>query len=227
MAWNIKIRQRARLLRYKGESFPNISRTLNISKSTLHYWLKDIPKPERYRNQMKWLESIRPLAKQAIISKRNNEIELIKQKSYEEVNKWQEVHSLEFQNAILSILYWAEGQKLPDRGAPVKFANTDPKLILLFVQLLKNCYKIDERKLKILLYVHWYHNKKAVKEYWMKLLHINEDQIYKIYTKKRSKTKKFKRNFMGICFVIYHNVDLRQSIMHKAYAIQKRIIDHK
>ena len=88
------------------------------------------------------------MAVAAIKKKRQEEIDDIVQYAKKEVASWSFLHDKEVQKAFLSLLYWAEGQKLPERGSPVKFANTDPRMILLFVTLLKQCYSIDLKKIK-------------------------------------------------------------------------------
>lgn len=229
MSWSQEVKNKARKLRLQGSSFGEIKKLLGIPKSTLHTWVIDIPRPAhlQYTKGAEWLKKIRLLASAAIKRKRNLEIQIIIDEVKQEVHSWNFLNSKQIQKAFLSLLYWAEGQKLPERGAPVKFANTDPRLVLLFVTLLKNCYDIDPKKIKIRLYIHWYHNEKLVKEYWKRLLNLDEKQIYKMYRKKRSKTKRFRKNFMGICFVTYQSVDLRQRIIHTAYQIQNLLIENK
>ena len=119
------------------------------------------------------------------------------------------------------MLYWAEGAK---SGSEVNFANTDPKLSLLFITLLRECFEIDEKRLRLRLHVHYYHKKKTVRKFWGELLNIPQDQFQKIYVKKRSKTKKFRQNFAGICFIRYGDVAIKDKIMQFAFAIADKIV---
>lgn len=120
--------------------------------------------------------------------------------------------------ALLSLLYWAEGMKFD--GGGVNFANTDPRLAYLFITLLRKCYVIDEKRLRLRLHVHHYHNIKRVRSFWSKQLDIPESQIGRVFVKKRSKTKRFRKNFMGICFVRYSNAEVQRSILAHGYALQ-------
>jgi len=124
------------------------------------------------------------------------------------------------------MLYWAEGTKLP-KNAQIEFANTDPRMAFLFITLLRKCYTLDEEKLKARLHLHHYHDIKKAEKFWSELLDIPLKQFYKVYIKPRSKTKKFRRNFMGICFIRYGNTDLKHRILNTAYAIQEKICDKK
>ena len=122
----------------------------------------------------------------------------------DEVSSWSFLNLKGVQKTILAMLYWAEGQKIPELSTCVKFVNTDPRMILLFITLLRNCYEIERK-------------------FWSGLLGVDESQFGKIYVKPRSRTKKFRRNFAGICFVIYYSVDLRREIVGTGYNVGKAI----
>lgn len=224
--WSPDFRERAINLRKKGFSFSEIVKQIGVPKSTLSGWLSEVEHPNHlyFTNRKEWLGQIRILGVAKIKQNRLDKVEKIVKKTKEEVESWDFIKNKSAQKAILSFLYWAEGSKLPVNSAPVKFANTDPRLILLFVTILRNCYPIDPNRIKIKLYLHWYHDQRAVKAYWSKLLEIPEGQFGKIYLKHRSKTKRFRKNFMGICFVTYQSVYLRHEIIQTAYALQTKIV---
>ncbi len=119
-------------------------------------------------------------------------------------------------------MYWAEGNKC-EKACGTKFANTDPNLAKLYVTLLRKCYNITEVKLKIGLYVHYYHSIKKTKKFWSKMLGIPLAQFYKVYVKKRSKTKRFRKNFAGICFIYYGDSKIRKELLELGYTLQKLI----
>ena len=112
------------------------------------------------------------------------------------------------------MLYWSEGSK--GKGG-ISFVNTDPKLALLFLTLFRKCYLIDEDKLRARLYLHYYHKIKETRLFWSSLLNISESKFGKIHIKPRSKTKKFRQNFMGICSIRYYSEDLKNEILERAY----------
>lgn len=123
---------------------------------------------------------------------------------------------------ILSMLYWAEGSK---RDRQVTFANTDPKLSLLFITLFRKCYQIDEKRLRLRIYLHYYHKKKASLNFWSQLLDVPINQFQKTYFKSRSKTKRFRQNYAGICFIRYADVAIKDKIMQLAFAFADRIVE--
>lgn len=117
------------------------------------------------------------------------------------------------QKLLLSMLYWAEGSK-HEKVSGVRFVNTDPALALFYLRLLRNCYELDENRLKVRLHLHEYHNQKKAVEFWSKLLKIPKERFGKLYIKKRTgNQKKRRRNFMGICFIYYSEGAIRKELM--------------
>jgi hypothetical protein len=113
---------------------------------------------------------------------------------------------------MLAMLYSAEGAR--HKGVSgLKFANTDPKMAQLYVILLRKCYKLDETKFRIFLHLHYYHDIKKSRNFWSKSLNVPLNQFGKVYIKKRSKTKRFRKNFMGICFISYLDSNIRKEVM--------------
>lgn len=123
--------------------------------------------------------------------------------------------------SLLATLYWAEGAK--SKHSILIFANTDPRLIFLYITLLRQCYSIDETKFRVRIHLHNYHDEKKVKEFWSNLLNIPLTQFGKIYRKPRSKEKTYRQNFGGICFVIYNSVYLREEIVQFGLAVSQKI----
>jgi len=224
-SWTSEIKKIVRELRQSGATYSEIQKKFGVPKSTLNTWFKDLPYPahEYFIDQKSWLIKIRKLSAESKKKKSAENMRVLVEKIRNDVKSWEFLISKDIQKCLLAILYWAEGQKLPENNAPVNFANTDPKLILLFLTMLRNCYTIDESKLRVRLHVHWYHNIKIVKRFWGNLLNIDEKKFGKVFIKPRSKTKKFRKNFAGICFVIYHSVYLRREIVQTGYNIAESI----
>lgn len=218
--WGKTIKENAKLLRKQGYSYGQLTKELKVPKSTLHEWIRGVKRPAKFSrlDRIRWIKEIQPLGAQGNKRKREKIVSQIIKEAKNEVSKIQINH--ETRKAILSLLYWAEGTKV--RGA-LQFANTDPKLILLFINLLRQCYKLDESKFRIRLHLHYYHKVKEIKAYWSKLLSIPTNQFEKIYRKSRSKEKKFRRNYGGICFVKYYNVYLKEKIVQYGYALGEKI----
>ncbi len=207
-------------MRREGVSIGAIAQYFGIAKSTAYEWTKNMKGASRFAKigRKRWIEEIQPLGAIGQRRKREAKIALIEQDTRKELERLKS--SQELEKSVLSVLYWAEGTKV--RGM-LKFANTDPKLMKLFITLLRRSYVLDERKLRVGLHLHWYHKEREVKEFWSELLSIPIAQFYKIYRKKRSKEKVFRKNIGGICFLIYNSDYLREQIVHFSYALGDKL----
>lgn len=210
-----KTKKKAFELRKQGMSLLEISRILHTAKSTASLWLSSEKNRGLYGTMTKqeWMKVIQ---KKSVIALHKRSI--LRQKNRESEAKHQILNlqmPIETKRSILSVLYWAEGSK----GIGVlNFANTDSRLCLIFITLLRACYELDETKLRIRLHLHNYHNEQELKAYWSKLLKIPISQFNSTVWKKESNSgKRYRQNYNGICFVKYNSVDLQKRIM--AYAI--------
>ena len=62
-----------------------------------------------------------------------------------------------------------------------------------------------------------------MKKIWSKELNIPLNQFTKTSIKKRSKTKKFRKNFAGICFIYYGNSKIRKELLELGLKLEKTI----
>lgn len=210
-----KIKKAVKLERIKGKTYRELTQMFGIPKSTLSFWFGDtLGHPFDRAGQIKHLARIRPLAMQAIQNRQNKQAEDLKIKIREEIKNYP-FQNIGAQKLFLAGLYWTEGAK-HKKVSGLKFANTDPKLSLLYLTLLRKCYTIDESKLRIGLHLHYYHKIGETKKFWSELLNVPEERFWKVYIKKRSVTKKFRRNFMGICFINYSSSDTRKELLEIA-----------
>lgn len=218
--WEDLIKEKAKLLRKQGYSYGNLSKELKVPRSTLHQWVCGIKRPTKYSklDRIRWIKEIQPLGAQGNHMRREKNIQNIINETKKEIAHLQ--INQEMKKAVLSSLYWAEGSKIT---GGMCFANTDPKLVLLFINLLRSCYDLDESRLRVRLHLHYYHRAKIVKQFWSKLLKIPTTQFEKIYRKSRSKEKTFRKNFGGICFVRYHSTYLKEKIVQYGYAFGEKI----
>ena len=204
--------KRAHILREQGKSLKEIAEALGIAKSSASYWLTGHANKGAFgtMNRQEWLAKIRV---RSLEVRRNNSIK--RQSPIDEQAKSiaQKLHpNIETNRAILAGIYWAEGAKTS--GGTVCFANTDPLLIKLFTTLFRECYDIDESKFRLRLHLHKYHNEAESKNFWSQLTRISISKIGKIYWKKEPNSgKRYRQNFMGICFVRYNSAQILRELI--------------
>lgn len=212
-AWN---------LRMEGKSYNEILNITSIPKSTLSVWFgKEMGMPFDRKAMIKHLAKIRPLAAKMKKKIKQEGLDKIRVGVEKEVLSYP-LSTLDFQKSLLAMLYWAEGSK-HEKVSGLKFTNTDPKLISLFMSLLENCYPINKEDYRMYLQLHYYHPRIKTRKFWSKLTGVLESQFRPVLVKKRSRKKRFRKNFMGICSVYYPSSSIRKEILATGYAIQSQI----
>lgn len=123
---------------------------------------------------------------------------------------------------IASMLYWAEGVK---RGSGfVDFVNSDTNMIQLFLTSLRKVYRVDESKLRILLYCYKNQDPNELINYWSETLNISQDLFTKPYIRENYDPKNIGRMKYGVIHLRYHDKKLLMQIMGEVDIIQKRFI---
>lgn len=174
------LKEKALNLRKKGYSIKEIAGTLNVSQSTSSLWVREVSLNKGAKRR---LEKRRLLGyyKAGLFWKRRRE---------EESEKYRKT-ALRVMNKIkkdschtkvyCALLYWCEGGKNSENV--VSFVNSDPNLIGAFLVLLRKSFKVEEKKLRALMYLHDYHKEKKQKKFWAGITGISEDQFQKTYYK--------------------------------------------
>lgn len=190
MKQNLKIK--AVLLRKSGLSYSEILRQVNVAKSTLSAWLRSVglSKTQEQRLTSKKLASIRRgwLKWQKQRADIANEIRK---------NACREVGAISNRELWLigAALYWAEGSK-EERGhvgQGVKFSNSDPTMIKIFLKWLRSIIKIKNDDIKCEIYLHESarHRMRKIVRFWSEATKIPRDELKYVYYKRdRTKTKR-------------------------------------
>lgn len=183
MIRKIQEKENAIALRKQGKTYTDILRAVPVAKSTLGIWLKDaklsVPENQKF-TEAKRLASLRggQAKKKQRVEKQQSII--LKSKS--------EIGSLSRRDLFLIgvALYWAEGSKEKDYcpGSPLRFANSDPHMIKLFLNWLEEA-NIEKGRIRFDIYLHD-NNKYRVIEvirYWSRSTGFSE-KLFRVYFKK-------------------------------------------
>ncbi len=109
------------------------------------------------------------------------------------------------------ILYWSEGYKTT-KSAGIDFANSDPDMIYAFVKFLREIYRVNEKRFRILLYCYENQNIQSLIKFWSKLTGISKKQFSKPYIRKDFKESGRKMKY-GMVHIRYADKKLFLSIM--------------
>lgn len=174
MGYRGKIREQneARRLRAQAWTLQEIAEHLGVSKSSVSLWVRDVeftPKPRKDRRY--GAHETRP---NKLRDRKLAEIERLKE---EGLRRLSDLTEQEFLVAGVA-LYAGEGAK---RDGEVKFANSDPRMILFFCTWLRHFFDIDESRLRVRLYLHEGLDIEAANAFWSALTGIPLDQFRKPY----------------------------------------------
>ena len=115
------------------------------------------------------------------------------------------------------MLYWGEGAKKNSHS--VDFANSDPEMIAIFLQFLRNIYQIDESRLRIYLYSYNSLPTNELITYWSKVTNIPTTQFSKPYIRLNSDLKHDKMQH-GLIHIRYADTRLFRLIMDEIQQIK-------
>jgi len=196
-------------LRKKGASYSQIREKLKVSKSSLSLWLRNMPLSEERLKELQGFNTVR-IEKYRETRRRTREARWAKVR---EIAK-KDIGSLSKRELFLTglFLYWGEGGKT--KVASTTISNTDPAVILFFVQWLK-LFKVPRNRLRV--HIHLYADMNVQKElqYWSKTLKLPLSSFRKPYIKKSNRAgltymQKFTH---GTCNLIYDNRDVSEYIL--------------
>lgn len=188
------LRLEALKLRKKGISVRRIAQVLDISKSTVSHWTRDViltvEQLENLRqSSIKGAELGR--LKSALLQKERR-LKVIEDSRIKGIKMFSNLTKRELLITGLA-LYWGEGSKKDRR---IEFCNSDPRMIKFFIHWLQSCFGINTEDLRGYLGINEAHFKRenVVKQYWSKLTDIPLSQFRKTFFKKTA-NKKVYENF--------------------------------
>lgn len=206
-----KIKRDVANLRKRGLTYSEIQGKLGlkIPKSTLSYWCKNISLPKDYFKKIdhlnkKSLQKTREKAWKINKKRRDNYLQLIK-KANQATAKL--INQKEIAKLFLSALYLGEGKKYKRDFC---FGNSNPKIINLFLKLLKTVFLLDEKKLRFTVQCRADQNTKKLEGYWSKFLNMPNIRFYKARVDPRTVGKPTRnKDYKGVLRVDYFDTKAR------------------
>ena len=173
------LRDEATHLRKRGKTYGDIHKLLDrkIPKSTLNYWFKNLKLSESQRILLEKRVNSK-IKKARFIAVKVNKIR--RQNYLASIEKRIQHLGILIQNTdvakiAVAMLYFGEGGK--NRHGALMFGNSDPRMISLFLRLLRNCYQIDESKFRCTLQCRADQNIKRLEKYWLSITKIPKKQL--------------------------------------------------
>jgi hypothetical protein len=195
-------RQQARALRRTGLPLAEIAQRVGVSKSSVSLWVRDV----EFEAPVVRSNRGRRRGPNALQRRKQGEIDRLLEEGRVRVGRLSE---REFLVAGVA-LYAGEGTK---RDGPVRFANSDPRMIVLFCHWLRRFFEIDESRLRVRLYLHEGLDLAAAIAYWSALTGIPPSQFGKPYRAVPDASIRHAKHVHGCVTVSYSCCATHRSVM--------------
>lgn len=207
------IKEQAIKLRLSGLSYRTISNQLNVARSTLNGWLKNIILTPNQQQQLliQWRDGLRRGRIQAAkshIKIKQDKIRI----SHIDAKKFLDSINLSKPKLELFLagLYLGDGFKIDNR---LGLGNSNPNIVLLFLTLLRKLYFIDETRIRAAIFGRHDQNPETLIKYWSSLLNILPNQFHKTQLDIRTKNIVSNIDYHGVCAVEYHDTNIQRRIL--------------
>jgi transcriptional regulator with XRE-family HTH domain len=200
-------RLEARQLReHEGLSMKQIASIVGVSLSSVSLWVRDIE-----------LDAVKNASMRSRAARRRGEARAAharalrrdaQERGRERAARGDPLH------LAGCMLFWAEGDK---HRNGVRLSNSDPDLLRLFVNFLRDCYEAEIARIAVTCYLFADHLERQleVEDYWLRALGLPESclrrSIVNVYSK-YSQKKRCNKLPYGTCKVAYNDTRTVQSI---------------
>ena len=166
-------------LRLQGKSYSEIKQIVNVSKSSLSLWLRNVQLTEKQISGLKEkkIRSVERFIKSMKIKRQ------IRLETYlnNQKHKWLPLSEREEFIAGL-FLYSGEGNKVSSNS--ISISNTDPSVIKFSYYWMQNCLLIPREKIFLKLHLYDDMNIEEETNFWSKEIGIDKKQFKRPYIKK-------------------------------------------
>lgn len=214
-------RERAIELRLTGMSYSQIKEAIGVSKSTLHYWLRDYPLgEERIRALRDWSAQRIERCRETKARKKEERLAVV----YERID--QEIGILSDREIFIAgmFLYWGEGSKTANYTVAV--TNTDPAMLRFFLRWLQ-VIGADLSKLHGRLHLYSDMDLEAQTILWSRMLGVPKEIFRNPYIKDNSssKRKNYKGRFgYGTCSLVINKKEIADQVLSGIKVLRNRYL---
>lgn len=215
MKYSVKIINKVQELRRLGNTYGEIKKILNISipKSTLSEWCKNVVLPSWYTSRIKKL-NLNNLSRGRQIALEINKIKrdiFIKEINKNNLLIAKGIKNIKTAKIALSMLCLGEASKYNRKTRSCfSLGNSDPRIIVLFLSLLKYCFKFDINKVRCTVQCRADQNTVTLENYWREITNIPQKLFYKTRIDPRTIGKPTnKSSYKGVLKVDYFDTKIQ------------------
>lgn len=206
--YNEALIQEAIKLRSEGQTYTEIRHALNfkIPKGTFHSWFKNIVLPKDYYSKIAKLN--RDHLKQArLIAAEVNKVK--RQEFLSNLDKINltiagSIHDPKTAKIALAMLCLGEASKYKSKTTAFSLGNSDPRIIIIFISLLKFCFDFKLEKVRCTVQCRADQDVESLEKYWMGVTKIPKTLFYKAQIDPRTIGKPTKnKDYKGVLRINY------------------------
>jgi len=212
-------KQQAVILRKQGHSLQEVSIKLGISKGTASLWLQHTPFSAKAKKRIQRRRDEGSRKSRATLNDRTNK-RLTEAFDFAQKTLRNIPNTADNSRLYCALLYWCEGEKSKNDKS-LFFTNSDPSLVESFLKHLRKGYAIEEKKFRVCVHLHSYHDSKKQLFFWSKVTNIPLAQFTKPYHKKNT-GKNIRIGYAGCASVRYHDVRIARQVIAVARAFLKK-----
>lgn len=218
-------RDKARLLRARGYSMNEIVRALNVAKSSVSLWVRDVKlTSHQLRRLSEKGHTLEAIEKRRIVRLKN---EYARRQVVFRAAANQIANISQRDLFFIGLgLYWGEGAKYT-RGK-VCFYNSDPRLVQMMMHFFKMTCQVSDDKIKGQVLLHPHLDASRAEKYWSKISGIPLSQFQKT-SQQHNKASKGKKDTlpMGTFTIGIYDTSLFLRIMGWMDGTYRRIVPKK
>lgn len=216
-------------LRSTGKTYGEIRKFLGkrIPKSTLSYLCRGVTLPKSYDKKIKALNH-RNLNKGRLIA-----LEINKIKREEKLNKIRKknqsvtksIFIKDTAKIALSMLCLGEASKYRSQSRRFSLGNSDPRIIILFLKLLKYCFSFNLEKVRCTVQCRADQDTEELENYWRNITRIPKRLFYKPLIDPRTKGKPtIKKEYKGVLRVDYFDTHVQLELENLADLLYNEVL---
>jgi DNA-binding transcriptional MerR regulator len=199
------------LRREEGMSIKEIERILEVSRSSVSLWVRDI---ELTPDQRAALLARNPSHNAQLNGARANRERGRLRRRGHQLEGRRRMRERDPLYVAGCMLYWAEGSK---RRTAVEFSNSDPDLIRFFGEFLRSCFGVPPERMKVCCHLFADHlaNQQETEQFWLDLLGLPQLSLRKSmvnHYSRSSQRKRTNRLRYGTCKLVVHSTEIVQQI---------------
>ncbi len=225
----LELVRKAQRLRSEGCSFNEINSHFGmlIPKGTISFWCKDILIDSVAKERLSLLKNEqlqRARFKALKVNKRKRE-NFLKNLRSDNISIARCIKDPNTSKIALAMLCLGEASKY-NQGAGTAFClgNSDPRIITLFLELLKRSFPFQQEKVRCTVQCRADQDIPALEDYWSKVTGIPKSQFYKARIDRRTEGKPTtKEGYKGVLRVNYFDTSVQLELEYLAQLVWEEI----